>query len=905
MDIEDSKVTIRSTCEARCARKDLVHNKFGKILGFEPRPSPTEDDIVKEASRCIFCYNPPCNTCCPANVDVREYVHAASVKNWYYAGKVVLSQNPMPLSTGALCAIEETCAGGCNLNNSLEGPIKTSKIQQFALRKFRELKIKPICPPSNGKKVAIVGAGPAGISCGVFLRRLGFPVTIFEADNFAGGLLMSELIPTRLPTEDIEWEVQMAKDTGVEFQLGKSLGKDFTVEDLKKQGYQAVFLAFGRPEEIVPDFPCEGAITSKDFLRQICGVLKLKNGEKLPDFTGKKVCVLGAGDTAMDCASAASRLGGNVTVAFRKDFKGMRAHPAELHELLEQGVEFLSLVQPTAIDNGTVTFRLQENNNGQYRGLDEFITRKFDTVILAFGARIGKHANLIPGKINVQKVDGQDMLFVGGDLAQSLTVVEAVNDARTAARMIADYLGEKREIPCFETEVDHVSLETEFCGMKFKNPSGISSAPVSGTYECIRNCFKAGMGWAVTKTILPTKDVIRENDFRIVKADENPGPSGSFCNICMMTEHTEEYWLDTIKKLKAEFPDRVLVASIATSDSKERWQNLVKNVIAAGADALELNLSCPNEVHGEGGCKGGFDTENKIGMALGTHPISVKRISQYVKEATTVPFFVKLTPNITDPIDIAQAALEGGADGVAMINTVSGIAKFWPDGTPLPQVGKEKYVLSGGLSGDQVRPIALRQISRVHNKFPEMPILGIGGIGSGYTALQHLYAGSSVFQMCSAIQRYSYDIVREVNAGLQFYLYSWSRPDLRAKLSHYTEMKTLPIQVPIPEDTKQDRKIPTLAELRGLGAKRVVQRESFDINWTLHAEIDDATCLQCGKCALSCRDNSVEAIHLVDGKWKVNHDECIGCALCHSVCPVQAMHMVESEKRKNWHHRSD
>ncbi|EAY13807.1 Pyridine nucleotide-disulfide oxidoreductase family protein [Trichomonas vaginalis G3] len=505
MDIEDSKVTIRSTCEARCARKDLVHNKFGKILGFEPRPSPTEDDIVKEASRCIFCYNPPCNTCCPANVDVREYVHAASVKNWYYAGKVVLSQNPMPLSTGALCAIEETCAGGCNLNNSLEGPIKTSKIQQFALRKFRELKIKPICPPSNGKKVAIVGAGPAGISCGVFLRRLGFPVTIFEADNFAGGLLMSELIPTRLPTEDIEWEVQMAKDTGVEFQLGKSLGKDFTVEDLKKQGYQAVFLAFGRPEEIVPDFPCEGALTSKDFLRQVCGVLKLKNGEKLPDFTGKKVCVLGAGDTAMDCASAASRLGGNVTVAFRKDFKGMRAHPAELHELLEQGVEFLSLVQPTAIDNGTITFRLQENNNGQYRGLDEFITRKFDTVILAFGAKIGKHSELIPGKINVQKVDGQDMLFVGGDLAQSLTVVEAVNDARTAARMIADYLGEKREIPCFETEVDHVSLETEFCGMKFKNPSGISSAPVSGTYECIRNCFKAGMGWAVTKTILPQR----------------------------------------------------------------------------------------------------------------------------------------------------------------------------------------------------------------------------------------------------------------------------------------------------------------------------------------------------------------------------------------------------------------
>ena len=397
MDIEDTKVTIRSTCEARCQRKGLVHSHRGKVLGFKQPKQPTESEIVQEAHRCIFCYDAPCNKCCPSNLDVREFVHAASVRNWYYAAKVIMNQNPMPLSTSCLCSIEDTCSGGCNLNNTVEGPIKTSLIQQFAVRKFREYNIKPIPGKDNGHKVAIVGSGPAGISCAVFLRRLGFQTTIFEKDSFAGGLLMSELIPTRLPAEDVEFEVKMAKDMGVEFRLNTEFGKDVTLESLEKEGYEATFLAFGRPEEIVPDFPCQGAKTSKDFLREICEALKIKKDGKLPDFTGKKVLVLGAGDTAMDCANAASRLGGNVTVAFRKDFKGMRAHPKEVQELLAMGVEFLSLAAPTAIDNGTVTFRLQENVDGQYRALDEHITRKYDEVILAFGATLGEAEKILPG----------------------------------------------------------------------------------------------------------------------------------------------------------------------------------------------------------------------------------------------------------------------------------------------------------------------------------------------------------------------------------------------------------------------------------------------------------------------------------------------------------------------------
>jgi len=640
-------------------------------------------------------------------------------------------------------------------------------------------------------------------------------------------------------------------------------------------------------------------------LGQINGVLKLKNGEKLPDYTGKKVLILGAGDTAIDCASAASRLGGDVTVAFRKDFKGMRADPILVEELLEEGIEFLPLVAPTSIDNGTVTFRMQEHKlDGTYQALDEHITRKYDVVVMAFGATLGASKALIPGKISVQKVEGQENVFVGGDLAGSQSVVEAVNDGKTAARMIADALGVKEPIPNFMTEVDNVSLETEFDGLKFKNPFGISSAPVSGTYECIRNCFLAGFGWAVTKTILLTKDVQRENDFRIVKCDVAPYASGSFANICMMTEHTCEYWLDTIRKLKKEFPDRVLIASISAQDNKDDWQQITKLVLEAGADGLELNLSCPNEVHGAGGHKGGFDTSNKIGMALGTIPECVHRITSYVVEvAGGKPVYPKLTPNITNIVDIAAASETGGAAGISTINTISGISKFYPDGTPLPQVGLKKLVLSGGLSGDMVRPVALRDIAKIHLSHPKLSILGIGGIWSAYTALQHLYAGSNVFQSCSGVQRYSYEIVHEMISGLQFYLYSWSRPDLRSRLSNNEEMVNLPHHSEISNDSTPDRKIPTIAEIRGLGSKLVVERESLEPTWTINARINQEKCLNCGKCALSCRDNSVEAISVDEnGIWKVDASKCIGCGLCMSVCPVHAMDLVRVND-KEWHHK--
>lgn len=181
---------------------------------------------------------------------------------------------------------------------------------------------------------------------------------------------------------------------------------------------------------------------------------------------------------------------------------------------------------------------------------------------------------------------------------------------------------------------------------------------------------------------------------------------------------------------------QVLIASIMCSYNEADWTELTKKATAAGANALELNLSCP---HGMG--------ESGMGLACGQKPELVYNISLWVRAATTLPFFVKLTPNITDIVQIAEAAYKGKADGVSAINTVSGLMSVKADALPWPAVGVEKRTTYGGVSGNATRPMALRAISAIGNALPGFPILGIGGIDSADVALQFLQCGASVLQV--------------------------------------------------------------------------------------------------------------------------------------------------------------
>ena len=208
------------------------------------------------------------------------------------------------------------------------------------------------------------------------------------------------------------------------------------------------------------------------------------------------------------------------------------------------------------------------------------------------------------------------------------------------------------QLPKFYTPIDEIDLSVSLCGLKFKNPFGLASAPPTTSGSMIKRAFEAGWAFALTKTFSLDKNQITNVSPRIVRGTtfgHHYGPNlGSFLNVELISEKTCAYWLEVIRELKQEFPDHILITSIMCTFNKNDWKLLSQLCQKAGADALELNLSCP---HGMG--------EKGMGLACGQDPYLVENICKWVSESIQIPFFAKLTPNVTDITLIAKAAQKG------------------------------------------------------------------------------------------------------------------------------------------------------------------------------------------------------------------------------------------------------
>lgn len=339
----------------------------------------SEAAAIKEAQRCLRCVDAPCQSSCPTQIDIKSFISAIGNKNYYGAAKQIMSDNPLGLSCGMVCPTSDLCAGGCNVAATEGGAINIGGLQQFAVEMFMKMNIPQIrhpaatpldqLPESFQAPIAMVGCGPASISAASILARIGYSnITIFERDEVVGGLSTSEIPGYRLPYSAVHWEVELMKDLGVQVRTGQALGRDFTVDSLKADGFKAVLLGFGLPDPMRDSCfeglsPENGFWTSKDFLPRVsagsksgyqlesaggCGSGGCGSGggkNKLPKLSGT-VVVLGAGDTAFDCATSALRCGADkVYVAFRKGIQGMRAVPEEVELAVEENCEFLPFMQ--------------------------------------------------------------------------------------------------------------------------------------------------------------------------------------------------------------------------------------------------------------------------------------------------------------------------------------------------------------------------------------------------------------------------------------------------------------------------------------------------------------------------------------------------------------------------------
>lgn len=931
----------------------------------------SERAALRESARCLKCVDAPCQKSCPTQLDVKSFIGSISNKNYYGAAKAILSDNPLGLTCGMVCPTSDLCVGGCNLDASEEGPINIGGLQHFAVELFKKMKIAQILPPevpsplpdSFKVKVGLLGCGPASISCATFLARLGYnDITIFEREDYVGGLNTSELPAYRLPYDVINFEIDLMKDLGVKIEHGRSLSMDdLTLPKMREDGFAAVFIGIGNPEpKTLPIFEGltedSGYYTSKGFLPKVAraskaGMCSCKS--ELPQLFGS-VIVLGAGDTAFDCATSALRCGARrVFVVFRKGFINIRAVPEEAELARQEKCEFVPFLSPQEVvmRNGRVAgikfFRTEQDDNGRWLEDPEQTTKlKCDFIISAFGSglyseNIKKAMDpLVMNRWGTPEVDvtrmttSEPWVFMGGDLAGvAETAVEAVNDGKIAAWSVHIHLQqragvwvpEKPELPKFYTAVDQVDLSVEVCGIKFPNPYGLASAPPATTCGMIRRGFEAGWGFAVTKTFGLDKDIVTNVAPRIVRgttSGHNYGPGqGAFLNIELISEKTAAYWVQGVKELKQDFPDHVVISSIMCSYSKEDWQEIAILAQTSGPDGLELNLSCP---HGMG--------ERGMGLACGQDVDMVRNICKWVKEVSRVPVFAKLTPNVTNIVNIAKAAKEGGADGVTAINTVSGLMGLNAKGNAWPAVGLEKKTTYGGVSGNAVKPMALKAVSSIAKSLPGFPILATGGVDSADVTFQFLLAGASVMQVSSAIQNQDFTVIDDYKSGLQTLLYmqtlegvdGWdgqSPPTLRtykgkpvvdlkseigASLPNFgpfaKEKAAMIAKMTKEEDllsdkfmpisnrpaNKQRLMTPQVEEVIGKALDRIGTYSDLDNKQHVIALIDPEMCINCGKCYMTCNDTGYQAIEFdeVTHLPLVKESACTGCTLCYSVCPV-------------------
>ncbi|MFJ5714788.1 NAD(P)-dependent oxidoreductase [Neobacillus sp. NPDC093127] len=315
----------------------------------------TNQEAMEESNRCLYCYDAPCIKACPTGIDIPTFIKKIASGNFLGSAKTIMSSNPVGASCARVCPTEELCEGACVLNSSTK-PIMIGNLQRYATDwaiQNEQTLFKP--GESNGQTVAVIGGGPAGLSAARELARFGYDVTIFEGAEKAGGLNTYGIVSFRLPQKISFWEVEQVEKMNVKIRTNTMVGRDISVKEIT-ENYDKVILAIGMAH--VPNLGIEGENLDGVF-DAIEFVKATKNGELSNDYQGKRVVVIGAGNTAIDGATCSVRLGAeNVKILYRRTEEEMTAYDFEYEFAKQDGVEFRWLTAPKRIigdENGKVT----------------------------------------------------------------------------------------------------------------------------------------------------------------------------------------------------------------------------------------------------------------------------------------------------------------------------------------------------------------------------------------------------------------------------------------------------------------------------------------------------------------------------------------------------------------------
>ncbi len=429
------------------------------------------EDATREAARCIDCKARNCVAGCPVAIDIPEFVAAVKSGDFAAADRVIKRTNALPGICGRVCPQESQCEAVCALAKK-KAPVAIGRLERFVadwslVNRAEAAEI--LTRPPTGKKVAVIGSGPAGLTCAAELARLGHAVTIFESLHVAGGVLVYGIPEFRLPKTIVQTEIDYVKSLGVEIVLNAVAGKSFTIDGLFDDGFQAVFLGTGAGLPLFLNIENEnapGIYSANEFLSRV----NLMKAYRFPETdtplkVGKEVAVIGGGNVAMDAARCAVRLGAKVTVVYRRGREEMPARAEEIENAEEEGISFLFLSNP-------ISFKINEQKwvsgmtcqkmalgepdaSGRRRPVpvegSEF-TLPIDMAIVALGTRPNpllarSSPDLIfasKGTVVADEVTGltrKKAVWAGGDIVTgAATVISAMGAGKAAAEDIDRYL---------------------------------------------------------------------------------------------------------------------------------------------------------------------------------------------------------------------------------------------------------------------------------------------------------------------------------------------------------------------------------------------------------------------------------------------------------------------------------
>ncbi|MFZ1948177.1 MAG: NAD-dependent dihydropyrimidine dehydrogenase subunit PreA [bacterium] len=386
-----------------------------------------------------------------------------------------------------------------------------------------------------------------------------------------------------------------------------------------------------------------------------------------------------------------------------------------------------------------------------------------------------------------------------------------------------------------------MSLAIKFCGVTFPDPFTLAASPATGTGEMVERAFDEGWTSAVLKTAAVEREQVRLVYPMIASLDHQDKRLMGMENIDLISDRSLKDWEKDVARLKRRYPKCVVISSMMAS-SKEDWQEAARRLAGAGADMIECSFSCP---HGM--------PERGMGSAIGQNPELTERTAAWVKQASSVPVVIKLTPNVTDITAVAAAVKRAGCDGVCAINTVKALVGVDVETMrAIPSVAG--YSTYGGYSGAAVKPIALRCVAEIA-KAVDIEISAVGGVYTWKDAAEFLLVGARNVQLCTSVMAWGYRIIEDLKEGLGFYL--------------------------------ERKRLGSPAALVGRALPSITKHEKLSRSYKPVARIDERVCLKDDLCYIACRDGGHQAIQLDDRRMpRVDRDKCVGCGLCGSVCPV-------------------